>query len=188
MSPLRSWRHVRFPGTKNDRSPLQPTRARGEALSVDPHPPPPPPPPPPLRSTAEEPTHLARELESLLRNIPGSFTSTVIRIDSRPRSVVNGSVFFRRNARAPLEVSLDNCHFGFLARSYWFEANSTPRAGDDDPAPAKEPVRLSRFIDVDRRRARERGSTLIGAFVAMGAAVVMWKCCPRSFSGMTRRG
>lgn len=32
---------------------------------------------------------LARELESLLRNIPGSFTSTVIRIDSRPRSFVN---------------------------------------------------------------------------------------------------
>lgn len=37
---------------------------------------------------------LARELESLLRNIPGSFTSTVIRIDSWPRSIVNGNVLF----------------------------------------------------------------------------------------------
>lgn len=149
MSPLRSWRHVRFPGTKNVRSPLQPTGARGEALSVDPHPPPPPP-PPPRRSTAEEPTHLARELESLLRNIPGSFTSTVIRIDSRPRSVVNGTVFFRRDARQRQLPFRSSRPVVSVRREF--------RAGDDGPAPARDAARSFSFIDVDRRRARERGS------------------------------
>lgn len=174
MSPLRSWRHVRSRVRKTSVHPSS-RREPAERLS---------------------PSILILLLRPLLLLVVPPRRSRLTWLENSSLSCGTSPAVSRRrssgstrgqgrSSTGPFSSAetraRNNCHFGLLARSYRFEANSAPGAADDGPARAEDTVRSFSFIDVDRRRARERGS-------AMGAAVVMWKCCPRSFSGMTRRG